>query len=162
MREILRKMEEAAAVGRYVVTVSGGEVRYEDPEEGTMEVVGHGEVDGRKLSSLASERARDEFDEDDNLMAGYLWGKELSKERIHRIDTPNIRIGLDGKVETTFQVTAAPDLSAKEKDALAEYVMGQCSDGWGEGFEQHYFTVDGERFYVSTWSRHATAKVTAR
>jgi hypothetical protein len=161
MREILRQLEEAAPVGRYIVTVSGGVVRGVDPDTGRMEVLGQGEADYRKLSSLASQRARAEFDEDDNLLAGYLWGKDLSKERIQRIDTPNIRI-LGGKVETTFEVEGAPDLSAIEYKALADYVLGQCSDGWGEGFEQHEFRFDGEEYYVSTWSTRATAKVTER
>lgn len=163
MREILRRLEEGAKVGHYVVTVSGGEVQYEDPDTGRTEVVGEDECDHRALSSLASKRARAEFDEDEQLLAGYI-GKDrtLSQERIHRIDTPNIIVGRSGKVETTFQVEAAADLSAAEKEALADYVMGQCSDGWGEGFEQREFVVDRERYTVSTWSRHATANVTER
>lgn len=158
MRDTLRRLEEASGeVHRYQMTISGGEVRGVD-DNGFLHVIRGDAMPIRELSRLASERARVDFDRDDDLMAGYLHGRGLSKERIHAIDTPNITIGRDGKVETTFRVVAA-ELRPEELRALGEYVMGQCSDGWGEGFEQNEFKIDGEEYYVSTWSRGARATV---
>lgn len=158
MKRLLERLEESNNMKRYVVTISGGKVTSSVGNE----VLGYDDADYRALSVAASKLARSDFDDDDDLLAGYIHGTDkIKKDRVSRIDTPNIRIGNDGKVETTFQVEAAADLTAAEKNALVDHVMGQCSDGWGEGFEQQAIKLDGsdEEYYVSTWSRRATGKI---
>lgn len=46
----------------------------------------------------------------------------------------------------------AGDLTPAEMSILKEYISGQASDGWGEGFEQQEISVDGEDIYVHLWS----------
>jgi hypothetical protein len=47
-----------------------------------------------------------------------------------------------------IEVLTFKDLSDEEIEKISKYIEGQCSDGWGESFEQQPI-VNG--YYVSTW-----------
>ena len=58
----------------------------------------------------------------------------------------------DGQLWGVAACQVAGALSAQELDTLKDYLGGQASDGWGEGFEQQDIRVDGGDLNVHLWS----------
>jgi len=59
--------------------------------------------------------------------------------------------GTDGNIVSHTTCAVTRELSSKEMNNLTDYITGQFSDGWGEGFEQDALSVDGEAVYAKFW-----------
>lgn len=60
----------------------------------------------------------------------------------------------DGKLMGCTTVRLKEPLDKAEMSALQEYLLGQFSDGWGEGFEQREIDVGDGKLYVHFWQDH--------
>lgn len=55
----------------------------------------------------------------------------------------------------TILVNIKGEPTEEEIAKIEDYIEGQCSDGWGEGFEQ----TETEGYYISTWSIKQNKKI---
>jgi len=82
-------------------------------------------------------------------LAEYIHDEAL-KEKVYSL-YPTVEV-VDGELWGVMTAGLKDPLSGEETAALVDYVCGQNSDGYGEGFEQRPIkTPDGE-IYVSFWN----------
>lgn len=55
------------------------------------------------------------------------------------------------KVISTAEVKANRELTPSELEKIKDYISGQYSDGWGEGFEQHAIEYVDEEIESEDW-----------
>ncbi|MFR3669384.1 MAG: hypothetical protein ACLTVV_17005 [Ruminococcus sp.] len=87
-------------------------------------------------------------DRTDNLM-DYFDGSAAIKEKVVSA-VPSVKES-DGVLYGCTTLELKEYLEAEELSELCEYLTGQYSDGWGEGFEQQEIQVGDGEIYVHFW-----------
>ena len=87
-------------------------------------------------------------DKTDNLM-DYFDGSVAIKEKVVSA-VPSVKES-DGVLYGCTTLELKEYLETEELSELCEYLTGQYSDGWGEGFEQQEIQVDGGELHVHFW-----------
>lgn len=85
-------------------------------------------------------------------LCSYYSGNEQIREKI---ESAIVSVKCeDGILYGCTTLTVKEPLSEAELEEFSDYLTGQYSDGWGEGFEQQDIPVDGGNLNVSFWRYH--------
>lgn len=59
---------------------------------------------------------------------------------------------IDGTLYGVMELEVNSPLNSDEAASIKDYIAGQYSDGWGEGFEQQRIKIKEGELFVSFWN----------
>ncbi|MDE7278700.1 MAG: hypothetical protein K2N26_03120 [Oscillospiraceae bacterium] len=98
-----------------------------------------------------NEKIRQSFDYDENERGLVTWcdDKDITQKVFSAKPFVEVR---DGDLYGCVLLKHFGDLDKADLVSVSDYISGQLSDGWGEGFEQHEISAGDEDIYVSFWN----------
>ena len=149
-----RRTMEKETLKAYVITELTAELAVEDMESEYGED-DYAELDGHDLTDYEPsireyiEKEKESLDDGGNL-APYIDESLLGlRENVLRIE-PDVVV-YEGKLCGCAIVELRQELSERDWNSLLDYISGQYSDGWGEGFEQRDIPVVDGILNVHFW-----------
>ena len=98
-----------------------------------------------------NEKIRQSFDYDENERGLVTWcdDKDITQKVFSAKPFVEVR---NGDLYGCVLLEHYGDLDKADLVSVSDYISGQLSDGWGEGFEQHEISAGDEDIYVSFWN----------
>lgn len=108
------------------------------------------EIDGNRYHTEIRRKVHADVARDgDRGLAKYLADNDKCKSKVYSIK-PDIEF-VNGVMMGVAVIKMTKPLNQEEIESLKDYVTGQYSDGFGEGFEQHEIYVSDGEIYVHFW-----------
>ena len=109
------------------------------------------EVDGERYYYSIKEKVAQSIDDcGERGLAEYFWDDDKCRNKVYSIK-PDVEVR-NNRIMGVAVIKMTKPLFEEELESLKDYVSGQFSDGWGEGFEQHEIEVGDGEIYVHFWS----------
>ena len=83
-------------------------------------------------------------------LAEYFWDDDKCRNKVYSIK-PDVEVR-NNRIMGVAVIKMTKPLFEEELESLKDYISGQFSDGWGEGFEQHEIEVSDGEIYVHFWT----------